>query len=56
MLALRAITPSQLALEGDAQVDQLISDVDQAIGVLKAHVAGHHDNTLTGRKAQQLRH
>ena len=55
-LALRAITPSQLALEGEAQVSRLVSDVNHAIDVLKAHVAAHRDNTVMGRKAQPSRH
>jgi two-component system, sensor histidine kinase RpfC len=55
-LALRAITPSQLALEGDAQVSRLVSDVNHAIDVLKAHVAAHRDHAVTGRKAQPSRH
>jgi two-component system sensor histidine kinase RpfC len=54
-LALRATTLSQLALEGDTQVAHLMSDVDQTVDVLKAHVAGHHDNNVMGRKAQQSR-
>jgi two-component system sensor histidine kinase RpfC len=55
-LALRAITPSQLAREGDAQVARLVSDVNHAIDVLKAHVAAHRDNAAMGRKAQPSRH
>jgi two-component system sensor histidine kinase RpfC len=55
-LALRAITPSQLALEGDAQVSRLVSDVDHALDVLKAHVAAHRDNAVMCRKAQPSRH
>jgi two-component system, sensor histidine kinase RpfC len=55
-LALRAITPSQLALEGDAQVSRLVSDVDHAIDVLKAHVAAHRDNAVMCGKAQPSRH
>jgi two-component system sensor histidine kinase RpfC len=38
-LALRSITPSQLALEGDAQLNRLMVDVDDTIEMLKAHVA-----------------
>jgi two-component system sensor histidine kinase RpfC len=53
-LALRAITPSQLALEGEAQVSRLVSDVDHAIDVLKAHVAS--DNADMCGKAQPSRH
>lgn len=55
-LALRAITPSQLALEGDAQVSRLVSDVNHAIDLLKAHVAAHRDNAVMCRKAQPSRH
>ena len=55
-LALRAITPSQLALEGDAQVSRLVSDVNHAIDVLKAHVATHRNNAVMCRKAQPSRH
>jgi two-component system sensor histidine kinase RpfC len=55
-LALRAITPSQLALEGDAQVSRLVSDVNHAIDVLKAHVATRRNNAVMCRKAQPSRH
>jgi two-component system sensor histidine kinase RpfC len=55
-LALRAITPSQLALEGEAQVSRLVSDVNHAIDVLKAHVATHRDHAVMCRKAQPSRH
>jgi two-component system, sensor histidine kinase RpfC len=55
-LALRAITPSQLALEGDAQVARLVSEVDHAIDVLKAHVAAPRDHAEIGGKARPSRH
>jgi two-component system sensor histidine kinase RpfC len=55
-LALRAITPSQIALEGDEQVARLVSDVDHAIDELKALVAAHCDKAVMRRKAQPSRH
>lgn len=55
-LALRAITPSELALEGEVQVARLVSNVDLAIGELTAHVAVLRDSTVMGRKAQLSRH
>ncbi len=55
-LALRTITSKKLALEGDAIVVRLLSDVDSAIDVLKAHVTTHHDNAVMCRKAQPSRH
>jgi two-component system sensor histidine kinase RpfC len=39
-LALRAITPRQLAVEGDAQVTQLIKETGDCVTLLKAHIAG----------------
>jgi two-component system sensor histidine kinase RpfC len=49
-LALRDITPSQLAREGDARVNRLMDDVDDTIELLRAHVVGHCNETvLEGR-------
>jgi hypothetical protein len=45
-----------LALEGDARVSRLISDVNNAIDLLKAHVAAHRDNAVMCTKAQPSRH
>jgi two-component system sensor histidine kinase RpfC len=51
-LALRAITPSQLAVEGDERVAQLMDDVDDTIELLKAHIAAHRDETLAEGQAR----
>ena len=55
-LALRAITPSQLAIEGDAQLARLIDEVDDTIQMLKAHVAAHDDERLPEHKVRVARH
>jgi two-component system sensor histidine kinase RpfC len=54
-LALRTIASSQLALERDAQVARLVSNVDHAIDVLTAHVAARGDNAVMCRKAEPSR-
>jgi two-component system, sensor histidine kinase RpfC len=54
-MALRAVTPAQLALDGEAKVARLVSDVDHAIEVLKTRVEALGDNALMNRKAQPLR-
>jgi two-component system, sensor histidine kinase RpfC len=51
-MALRAITPSQLALDGEEKVTRLVRDVDHAIEVLKTRVGALRDNALMTRKAQ----
>jgi two-component system sensor histidine kinase RpfC len=51
-MALRAITPSQLALDGEVKLAWLVSDVDRSVKVLKRYVASLHDNDVTNRKAQ----
>jgi two-component system sensor histidine kinase RpfC len=49
-LALRDITPSQLAREGDARLDRLMDDVDDTIELLRAHVLGRcNESRLEGR-------
>jgi two-component system sensor histidine kinase RpfC len=51
-LALRAITPTQLAVEGDERVAQLMDDVDDTIEILKAHIAAQCDEPLAQGKAR----
>ncbi|HUI21425.1 MAG TPA: ATP-binding protein, partial [Methylocella sp.] len=53
--ALRAITPSQMALEGDEQVSRLVRDVDQAINILKEHLTAQRNNVLMFRRAHPSR-
>lgn len=52
-LALRAITPRQLAVEGDAQVNQLIRQTEESVALLKAHVAlaGNRENPRSNIRA-----
>jgi len=45
-LALRDITPSQLAREGDAWVNRLMDDVDDTIELFRAQVLLHRNETL----------
>jgi two-component system, sensor histidine kinase RpfC len=47
-LALRSITQSQLAVEGEAQVNRLSSDIDETISMLKSHVAGQGSGPRLG--------
>jgi two-component system, sensor histidine kinase RpfC len=54
-MALRAITPSQLALDGEEKVTRLVSDVGQAIEALKTRVGALRDNPPMNRKAQPSR-
>jgi two-component system, sensor histidine kinase RpfC len=54
-MALRAITPSQLALDGEEKVTRLVSDVDHAIEVLKTRVGALRNNPLMNGKAQPSR-
>jgi two-component system, sensor histidine kinase RpfC len=51
-LALRAITPSQLAIEGDERVARLMDDVDDTIEILKAYIAAHCDEPLAQGQAR----
>jgi len=55
-LALRAITPSQLAVEGDAQVARLMDDVGDTIELLKSHIAAHDDEDLEQSEIRVARH
>jgi two-component system sensor histidine kinase RpfC len=55
-LALRAITPSQLAIEGDAQLARLMDEVDDTIQMLKDHIAAHDCEQLVENKVRAARH
>jgi two-component system, sensor histidine kinase RpfC len=54
-LALRAITSTELAIEGETHVARLVNDVNDAIDVLKAHVAAHRDKAVLCRSAEPSR-
>jgi two-component system sensor histidine kinase RpfC len=55
-LALRSITPSQLAVEGDGRVAQLMDDVGDTIEILRAHIAAHRNDSAAENKVRVARH
>jgi two-component system sensor histidine kinase RpfC len=51
-LALRAITPAQLAAEGDARVNHLVTEIDESLTMLKGHAFAAADDAESHGKTQ----